>query len=187
MEDIGANATGGDASSAGGAISLVYDPQSMRFRGLPILTNTTPRGAQRGPGQNQIAAVMAPLMDKAADQLDIDRVDIRRINAVNNETTVNAGQEPVTSAYMKEALDQGAEMFDWENRKNQPKRNGSKVRGLGIGQGYHSAGATGFDGLVRITPDGKVHVHTGVGNLGTYSFASTSRAALEVLKCEWDD
>ncbi len=187
VEDIGPNATGGDASSAGGAISLVYDPESMRFRGLPILTNTTPRGAQRGPGQNQIAAVMAPIMDRAARELGLDRLEIRRMNAVNNDTTVYADQEPVTSAYMDEALQKGAEMFDWENRRNQPKRNGSKVRGLGIGQGYHSAGTNGFDGLVRITPDGKIHIHTGVGNLGTYSFASTSRAVAEVLKCEWDD
>ena len=187
VEDIGPNATGGDASSAGGAISLVYDPEAMRFRGLPVLTNTTPRGAQRGPGQNQIAAVMAPIMDKAAKELGIDRLEIRRANAVHNDTTVYADQEPVTSAYMNEALEQGAAMFDWENRKAKPPRNGSKVRGIGIGQGYHPAGTNGFDGLVRITPDGKVHIHTGVGNLGTYSYASTSRAAAEVLQCDWED
>jgi CO/xanthine dehydrogenase Mo-binding subunit len=187
VEDIGANATGGDASSAGGAVSLVYDPESMRFRGLPVLTNTTPRGAQRGPGQNQIAAAMAPIMDKAARELGIDRLEIRRVNAVSNDTTVYKDQEPVTSAYMNEALNKGAEMFDWDNRKNQAKKNGSKVRGLGIGQGYHSAGTNGFDGLVRITPNGKIHLHSGVGNLGTYSFASTSRAAAEVLKCDWED
>jgi len=187
VEDIGPNATGGDASSAGGAISLVYDPTAMRFRGVPVLTNTTPRGAQRGPGQNQIAAVMAPIMDKAAKQLDIDPVEIRKINSANNDTIVYADRNPVTSAYMNEALDQGAEMFDWENRKARPKRNGNKVRGLGIGQGYHSAGATGFDGLIRITPDGRLHVHTGVGNLGTYSYATTSRAAAEVLKVSEDN
>ena len=187
IEDIGANATGGDASSAGGAISLVYNAGAMRFRGLPVLTNTTPRGAQRGPGQNQIAAVMAPIMDKAAKQLSIDPVEIRKINATNNDSLVYSDRRTVTSAYMDEALDKGAEMFDWERRKNQPRKNGSKVRGLGIGQGYHSAGATGFDGLIRITPDGKLHVHTGVGNLGTYSYASTSRAAAEVLNFDWED
>lgn len=186
IEDIGPNATGGDASSAGGAISMVYDPSAMRFRGLPVLTNTTPRGAQRGPGQNQIAAVMAPIMDKAAKALGIDRVEIRKINSTNNDTIVYADRRPVTSAYMDEALQQGADMFDWQNRKNQPKKKGKKVRGLGVGQGYHSAGATGFDGLVRLTPDGKLHIHSGVGNLGTYSFASTSRAAAEVLKCDWE-
>lgn len=187
VEDIGPNATGGDGSSAGGAISLVYDPGSMRFRGLPVLTNTTPRGAQRGPGQNQIAAVMAPIMDKAAKELGIDRLEIRRINSTNNDTTVYAEQEPVTSAYMDEALKKAAEMFGWEAKIKQPKRIGSKVRGLGIGQGYHSAGTNGFDGLVRISPDGRIHIHTGIGNLGTYSYASTSRVAAEVLKCEWED
>ncbi|MBT5219619.1 MAG: molybdopterin-dependent oxidoreductase, partial [Woeseia sp.] len=128
IEDIGSNATGGDASSAGGAISMVYDPDAMRFRGLPVMTNTTPRGAQRGPGQNQIAAVMAPIMDKAAKALELDPLEVRKLNAANNETTVNADQKPVTSAYLKEALDQGAEMFGWTNRRNQTKRHGSKVR-----------------------------------------------------------
>ena len=56
VEDIGPNATGGDASSAGGAISLVYDPTAMRFRGVPVLTNTTPRGAQRGPAPKPSSA-----------------------------------------------------------------------------------------------------------------------------------
>jgi CO/xanthine dehydrogenase Mo-binding subunit len=188
IEDIGPNATGGDGSSAGGAISLLYDPEAMRFRGLPVLTNTTPRGAQRGPGQNQIAAIMAPLMDKAAKALDLDRLEIRKINAVNNETTVYAEQRPVTSAYMKEALQKGADLFDWDTKQQFPQKiNAPKVRGLGIGQGYHSAGAKGFDGLIRIAPDGKIHLYSGVGNLGTYSYASTTRAAAEVLKCEWDD
>jgi len=126
-------------------------------------------------------------MDKAAKQLSIDPVEIRKINATNNDSLVYSDRRTVTSAYMDEALDKGAEMSAWERRKNQPRKNGSKVRGLGIGQGYHSAGATGFDGLIRITPDGKLHVHTGVGNLGTYSYASTSRAAAEVLNFDWDD
>ena len=49
----------------------------MRFRGVPVLTNTPPRGPQRGPGQNQIAAAIEPLIDKAAKQLGLDRVAIR--------------------------------------------------------------------------------------------------------------
>ena len=36
-------------------------------------------------------------------------------------------------------------------------------------------------------PDGKLHVHTGVGNLGTYSYASTSRVAAEVLGYDWEN
>ncbi len=187
IEDIGPNATGGDGSSAGDAISLLYDPESMRFRGVPVLTNTTPRGAQRGPGQNQIAAVMAPLMDQAAKSLQIDRLEIRKINAVNSDTTAYKDQRPLTSAYMKEALEKGADIFEWQKKHSRKSDDATKVRGVGIGQGYHSAGAKGFDGLLRIASDGKVHLHSGVGNLGTYSYASTTRAAAEVLKCNWED
>src|ERR1700752_4628725 len=48
-------------------------------------------------------------------------------------------------------------------------------------------GGNGFDGMLRILPDGKIHIHTGVGNLGTYSHTATSRVAAEVLKANWDN
>ncbi len=97
-------------------------------------------------------------------------------------------QGGVTSAYLKDALDRGAEQFNWAERQARSgQRNGSKVRGVGVGTAYHSAGGNGFDGLVRITPDGKIHIHTGVGNLGTYSHTVTSRVAAEVLKANWDN
>src|SRR6185503_10475845 len=67
------------------------------------------------------------------------------------------------------------------------RRNGTKVVGIGVGQAFHPAGFAGFDGLVRITTDGKVHLHSGVGNLGTYSHTGTSRIAAEVLKANWDN
>jgi CO/xanthine dehydrogenase Mo-binding subunit len=97
-------------------------------------------------------------------------------------------QGGVTSAYLKDSLDRGAEQFNWAERQARSgQRSGSKVRGVGVGTAYHSAGANGFDGLVRITPDGKTHIHTGVGNLGTYSHTATSRVAAEVLKADWDN
>lgn len=188
VQDLGSQGTGGDASSAGGAVSILYQPDAMRLRAIPVLTNTTPRGAQRGPGQNQIAAIFEPMLDKAARELGIDPLEIRRVNAPDSSATINANQGPVTSAYMVEALDKGGELFNWKERKKRSgQRNGSKVTGIGVGQGYHSAGARGFDGLVRITPDGKIHLHSGVGNLGTYSYVSTTRAAAEVLNCSWEN
>lgn len=178
----------GDWTSAAGAVSLVYTPVAMRFRGVSILTNTPPRGAQRGPGQNQIAIAVEPLLDKAARQLEIDPFAIRRLNAPDHDAKYSDHRDPVTSAYMKEALDKGAEQFDWAARRARSgQRRGSRVTGVGIGQAFHTAGSNGFDGLVRLTPQGTLHIHTGVGNLGTYSYAGTSRIAAEVLKCDWED
>jgi len=176
-----------DWRAAADAISLVYSVPAMRFRGIPILTNTPPRGPQRGPGQNQIAMAIEPLLDKAAAELGIDQYAIRHVNATTSETRYGDHQATVTSAHLNRALEIGAEQWGWEMRKQRSgQRNGTKVRGIGIGQAYHSAGSSGFDGLVRITPDGILHIHTGVGNLGTYSHTATSRVAAEVLKYDWD-
>jgi xanthine dehydrogenase molybdenum-binding subunit len=188
IQDNGGNAGFSDWLSAGEALSLVYMPAAMRFRGIPVFTNTPTKGPQRGPGQNQLATAIEPLLDKAARALGIDPLAIRLINAPGNDALFGDVQGGVTSAYQAEALRIGAERFGWQTQFAQNgQRRGSKVIGVGIGQAYHSAGSSGFDGLVRITPDGVLHIHTGVGNLGTYSYATTSRVAAEVLKCRWEN
>jgi xanthine dehydrogenase molybdenum-binding subunit len=177
-----------DWLSAGDALSLVYTPVAMRFRGVPVLTNTPHRGPQRGPGQNQLAMAIEPLIDKAARELDIDPVAIRKINAPNSSSTYGDSDSQVTSAYLSDALQKGADLFNWNERKlRSGERNGTKVRGIGVGTAYHSAGSNGFDGLLRIDSNGILHIHTGVGNLGTYSHTSTSRVAAEVLGYDWSN
>ena len=188
IQDNGANAGFSDWLSAGDAVSLVYQPEAMRFRGIPVFTNTPGKGPQRGPGQNQIHAAIAPMLDKAARELGLDPLTIRQVNAPESDDSYGANQSSLTSSHLSEALAIGAERFDWAAKRAQSgQRNGSKVIGVGVGQAYHSAGSNGFDGLVRLTPDGKLHIHTGVGNLGTYSHTATSRVAAEVLKCNWDN
>ena len=189
VQDLGPTNGFWDFNNVGNATSIVFQPLAMRFRATPVLTNTVPKGAQRGPGENQCANMIEPLFDKAARELGMDRVALRVVNAPGRggaDAKYGPKQGPVTSAYLKEALEQGAEKFNWAERsKNSGARNGSKVRGYGVASAYHSAGANGFDGLVRITPDGILHVHTGIGNLGTFSYASTSRVAAEVLGYDW--
>ena len=188
VQDNGGNAGFSDWLSAGDAVSLVYTPMAMRFRGIPVFTNTPMKGPQRGPGQNQIAVAIEPLMDKAARDLGLDPLAIRAINAPGHDALFGSNQGNVTSSYMPEALAQGAAQFGWQEKlARNGQRRGSKVTGVAVGQAYHSAGSNGFDGLVRLTPDGKLHIHTGVGNLGTYSHTGTSRVAAEVLQCRWEN
>jgi CO/xanthine dehydrogenase Mo-binding subunit len=178
-----------DFIQAGEAVSAVYQPLAMRWRGIPVFTNSPPRTPFRGPGTNSMAAMVDPHLDRAAKALGLDRLAIRRINAPDsNSGKVNGDRQPMSSAYLKDALDQGAALFKWDERsKRNGQRKGSKITAVGVGQAYHNCGYNGYDGLVRIAPDGKLHVHTGVGNLGTYSYASTSRAAAEILNCRWEN
>jgi len=176
-----------DWTSSGDTVSILYQPRAMRWRGIAVQTNTPPRSAQRGPGHNQTVAAVEPLIEKAARALAIDPLEMRRINGPGQDARVGRNQGPVTSCYLRAALDKGAAEFGYQQKRAlSGRRNGSKVMGIGIGQAFHPAGFTGFDGLIRLTPEGKLHIHTGVGNLGTYSHTGTSRIAAEVLKCDWE-
>ncbi|MDR2216660.1 MAG: xanthine dehydrogenase family protein molybdopterin-binding subunit [Nevskiaceae bacterium] len=188
IQENGAYASFPDFRNAADGLSLMYQPAAMRWRGLPVFANSPWRTAQRGPGYNQIMHIMEPLLDQAARELNIDRLQIRLKNSPERKGVFGSRRTAVTSCYVREALERGAQIFNWEEKlRLHGQRNGSKITSVAVGQAFHPAGFTGFDGLVRILPTGKVHIHTGVGNLGTFSHSSTSRIAAEVLKVDWDD
>ena len=182
----------GDARSAGDHISLSYQPMAMRWRSVSVLTNTPPRGAQRAPGGMQGNALMAPIMGRGSRRLGIDLVAIHRINAPEGKApfggpNARGVQGRTTSAFLKDAIDKGAELFNWEARKARSgQRNGSKVRGLGMAVSAYSAGSVGFDGLFVIKPDGTMQVQSGIGNLGTESVFDVHRVAAELVGMPWE-
>ncbi len=178
---------GGDQNSSAGIASLTYTPLNMRYRGVGVYTNTPPKAAQRGPGA-QINVMLGPLLDKAARELGLDRLEVRRLNAPDADVRFGPGGSQLTSSFVKEAIDLGREMWGWDERvARSGQMNGSKRTGIGIGIGPYSAGTRGYDGLMVIQPDGKVRMHQGLGNLGTHSVFDTARAAADVLGVGWDD
>ncbi|HIF07772.1 MAG TPA: xanthine dehydrogenase family protein molybdopterin-binding subunit [Gemmatimonadetes bacterium] len=179
---------GGDQGSSASTASLTYTPLSMRFRGVGIRTNTPPKAAQRGPGGAQIIGMLEPLMDKAARELGVDRLALRRLNAPTADVRYGPRGGSLTSVFVREAIDQGRELFNWEERISRSGQlNGTKRTGVGVGVSPYTAGSRGFDGLLVIQPDGKVRIHQGLGNLGTNSIFDTARAAADVLGVEWSD
>jgi CO/xanthine dehydrogenase Mo-binding subunit len=182
-----------DHDSAASNCSLAYQPEAMRFRGSSVLTNTPPRTYQRSPGGMQQNAIMEPILAKAARELKLDQVDIHRINAPAGKATFgppdDQGQRSyVTSAFVREALDKGAASFDWPTRKARSgQRRGSKIRGVGVAVSPYSGGySVGYDGLLTLRADGRLHVQSGIGNHGTHSVMDTARVAADVLGMPWD-
>jgi CO/xanthine dehydrogenase Mo-binding subunit len=193
VQDTGAYGPLGDHRSAGLATSLTYQPPAMRWRAVNVITNTPPRSQQRSPGPMQANGIIEPVMTKAAKRLGIDQVQIRRMNSPEGRAEfgpvlpATGRRNRVTSAFVKEALDRGSELFNWEERKARAgKRQGSKIRGIGVTVGPHGAGSIGFDSLMTIRPDGRLYVQSGVGNLGTHSVIDLARVAAEVLDMPWE-
>jgi CO/xanthine dehydrogenase Mo-binding subunit len=192
LQDNGARGQRGDHRSAGSATSIVYQPEAMRWRAINVLTNTPTRLFQRSPGEMQGIGIVEQAITKGAKQLGLDQVAIRVINspagkAPYGPANVKTGRRPYcTSAFVKEALEQGAARFNWSERATRSgRRNGTKVRGVGVAVGTHTAGSVGHDGLLTIRPDGKLYVQSGVGNLGTHSLFDLARVAADVLAVPW--
>lgn len=180
----GLNALGASFDS----VSSVYQPENLRVRGIAVFTNTPKRWPMRGPGENQLAMALTPLLDDAADELGMDPLDLRIKNTPEQGSPAGEGQTPLSSAFLEEAYEDAAEAFGYEQRKNRSgTREGSKVYGIGIGAADHASGYVGFDGLVVIRPDGTVEVRQGAGNLGTESYAAVARMVAETLDVPWDD
>jgi CO/xanthine dehydrogenase Mo-binding subunit len=183
---------GGDGNSASRYASLLFQPEAMRWRGITAITNTPPRGAQSQPGGMQGITLMEPIVAKAARQLGIDQVEIRKINSPAGKARFGppnaAGNRTyTTSCFLKEALDKGALEFGWDARKARSKqRNGTKVTGVGVAVSGFVGGSVGFDALFVIKPDGHMYVHTGIGNLGTESMIDSHRVAAEMMGLPWE-
>ncbi len=205
ISDCGPYANQGDAGTLGSTATALYNPETIRFRALSVLTNTPPRVAQRAPGGEQASAMLEPLISKAGRQLGVDQVEIRKINAPRTGSEFGApppaaavaaakaagrpapGRTFFTSCHLSEALDIGAKTFNWEERKKRNgQRVGTKVTGVGVGLGTYTAGSINMDGLLLVRPDGKVYVQTGVGNLGTGSVHDTARVVAEELDTPWE-
>jgi CO/xanthine dehydrogenase Mo-binding subunit len=187
IQDNGPFGRQGDVAMFGNVAALTYTPKAMRHRMVPVLTNTPPRAAQRAPGGVQATAMLEPLMDKAARELGVDRLAMMRLNAPDHDTRFGPGETRLTSAFVREAIDQGARLFDWETKKAMSgARNGSRVTGVGVALAPFVGGSSGFDGLMVIRPDGHLYVHQGIGNLGSHSNIDTARAAADVLGMPWD-
>src|SRR6266850_853198 len=192
VQDNGSYGPMGDHRSAGLAASIIYQPAAMRWRAISVVTNTPPRSQQRSPGPMQCNGMIEPLITKAAKQLGVDQVEIRKMNspvgrAIFGPAQPNGQRQKLTSAFVVEALDKGKQAFRWDERKAYSgQRRGAKVRGVGVAVGPHGSGSIGFDSLMTLRPDGKLYVQSGVGNLGTHSVMDLARVAAEVLAMPWE-
>lgn len=186
----------GDHATTANNTSLMYQIPHMRFRGVSVATNTPPGTSQRAPGGLQASVMVEPVVDEAARKLGMDRIEIRRVNSP--EGTAEFGLAPVdappgrprnkvTSCFVKECLDKGAEMFNWQERVSRSgQRRGNKATGVAVATGSYTAGSIGVDGLAIIKPDGKLYIHQGIGNLGTHSVIDTARVIAEQVNMPWE-
>jgi CO/xanthine dehydrogenase Mo-binding subunit len=117
-----------------------YRCENTRITGRAMFTNTPPNGAFRGFGAPQTEFAVEVHMDRIAEQLGMDPVELRRINALKAGDTTATGQtlREDTSALM--VLDEAVKRTDFQRKRAEYK--GTK-KAIGLALFYHGAGFTG--------------------------------------------
>ncbi|MCC6567631.1 MAG: molybdopterin-dependent oxidoreductase, partial [Anaerolineales bacterium] len=82
-----------------------YDVPNVRADCYAMYTNNPPAGAFRGFGVTQSAFAVESMMDMLAEKLNIEPVELRRINALHVGSITNTGQELRESVGLMECID----------------------------------------------------------------------------------
>jgi aerobic carbon-monoxide dehydrogenase large subunit len=157
----------------------VYKVPAYRARGRAIATSKAPAAPYRGVSRPQIVLVMERLMEKAAAALNLDPLDVRRVNLIGRDDFPYIGVNKITydEGSYREALDLAEKRTaeqGWPAERDQLRENGQRA---GIGYACFSERTAygtptmsqrrmrmtpGYDtALVRMDPTGEVIVTTG--------------------------
>lgn len=136
-----------------------------------VVTNTTLMGAYRGAGRPEANYFMERLIDRAADEMNIDRLTLRKRNFVKpaqipfnaaNGMTYDSGDFPGVFAKAISLADHA----NFAKRKRESKKRG-KLRGIAVGS-YLEVTAPPAPELAKIVfeADGTVKIITGTLDYG---------------------
>jgi xanthine dehydrogenase molybdenum-binding subunit len=119
-----------------------YEAPHVKVDCFAMYTNNAPSGAFRGFGVTQSCFAVESTMDILADELGIDAIELRRMNALDVGRTTSTGQELRESAGLRECIDKvesdmRGEGFRWSWEE------GNSRFAWGMAVGYKNTGLGG--------------------------------------------
>ncbi len=112
-----------------------YDFPAYRFDSTRVFTNKPPCGPKRGHGSVQPRFAFEVQLDQVAEKLDLDPIEIRRINFQGENTQTVNGQRITSNGFM-ECLDEVERASRWKERRGKLPRG----RGLGVAGSMYITG-----------------------------------------------
>ncbi|MCO5129021.1 MAG: xanthine dehydrogenase family protein molybdopterin-binding subunit [Xanthobacteraceae bacterium] len=151
-------------------IASVYRTPLIEVDIKCVLTNTTFMGAYRGAGRPEANYFMERLMDRAAADMNIDRLALRRRNMIRPRQIPFAAANGLTydSGDFPAVLDKALELADYAGfakRKREARKRG-KLRGIAVGCYLEVTAGLSELGKIDFEPDGGVRLTSGTLDFG---------------------
>jgi xanthine dehydrogenase molybdenum-binding subunit len=165
-----------------GTVAGLYRCPGVRFDTTIAYTNNPYSGSMRGYGNLESTFAVECQMDELADRLGLDRLELRRRNAVK-PGDVNPQGFVVTSCAMTECLDAVGE----EIARDVPAPRPGWRRGVGYAAMFHVGGGAriyrsdGCGAIVKVDDFGRVSLITGATEIGQGSETVLAMIVAETL------
>jgi aerobic carbon-monoxide dehydrogenase large subunit len=164
----------------------VYKTPLMEVSTKVVFTNTTLVSAYRGAGRPEANYYVERLIDTAAAEMGIDRLELRRRNHVRGkQMPYNAASGMVyDSGDFPGVFKQAVESADWKgfNKRKRESRKRGKLRGIGIGSYLEVTAPPNKEmGGIRFEDDGSVTIITGTLDYGQGHAATFAQILTEKL------
>ena len=153
-----------------------YHIPNVRARGRAIYTNNPDWGCMRGYGGMEMAWATEGQMDIIARELDLDPIEIRRINMVQ-EGEIYLTTQALRSVHLKETMDEALKLSGYYEKKGKLPKN----HGIGLANSMLNTGFLASSVFLRLNADGTVSILTGVTDLGTGNLTVLMQIAAETL------
>jgi carbon-monoxide dehydrogenase large subunit len=148
-----------------------YQIRNCHVEVIAVLTNTVSTGPYRGAGRPEAVLNIERLIDKAARDLGLDRLDIRRKNFIRPDqfpyrTGVNVEYD---SGDYEKSLAEALRLSDYDQmiRDRDVARARGELVGVGISTFVEPSGGVGFESAtVRVERTGEMTVLTGASPHG---------------------
>jgi aerobic carbon-monoxide dehydrogenase large subunit len=168
-----------------------YQIQNCHVEVVGVFTNTVPTGPYRGAGRPESVLNIERLVDKAAKDLGIDRLEIRRKNFIRPEQfpyKTGVGMEYDSGNYFR-SLDEAVKISNYQEllRQRDQRRAKGEIVGVGVSTFVEPSGGAGFEsGTVRIERSGDITVLTGSSAHGQGHETVWAQIAAELMKTSMD-
>ncbi|HEY1934057.1 MAG TPA: xanthine dehydrogenase family protein molybdopterin-binding subunit [Acetobacteraceae bacterium] len=167
-------------------ISSIYDIPAVCFRARAAMTNTPPTRPYRSSGRPEVMYVMERLIDLAARESGLDRIELRRRNLIPEAAMPY--RNPFGMVYDNGAyhavMERTLELADWNGfaaRRAEAKARG-KCRGIGIANYLDTAtGVPRERAEVTVMPEGIVEIVIGTVSQGQGHDTSFAQLMTEFL------
>jgi aerobic carbon-monoxide dehydrogenase large subunit len=157
--------------NVGKNLASVYRTPLMSVDIKTVLTNTTLMGAYRGAGRPEANYFMERLIDRAADEMGINRLTLRKRNFIKSAQMPFAASSGVTydSGDFQGVFNKALEISDHEGfakRKKESRKRG-RLRGIAVGSYLEVTAPPGAElGKIVFEADGSVRLITGTLDYG---------------------